>query len=128
MNCSPVAYAMTIALGMTLLMPLIAHPKAKIGNPAIYNTIAEERKMIYIEGLLAGIGVTWLLGGNTCQRFVTVMGTAVLYYLLFPKSTYMLNHLQDRDEIRQWVSYYRRMQVMYYSLFSVGLLIAFKTA
>lgn len=96
----------------------------------IYKKIIDERKSIYFRGY--GIGLTlsfififiykyilrpskkslsiWFL---VCLTGAITFTTNYLFYILAPKSTYMINHLKNKQQIRDWQNIYRTMQVKY---------------
>ena len=40
--------------------------------------------------------------------------TNYLYYILSPKTTYMIQHLEYQKQIDEWLKIYRTMQVKYH--------------
>ena len=75
----------------------------------IYEQIIIERRNHYVFGLVLGGILAFLVIKNvkTVNRFhrislfvaITLM-TSVVFYLLMPKSDYMLNHLQNAEQVR----------------------------
>jgi uncharacterized membrane protein len=45
--------------------------------------------------------------------FAVTLFVAMLYYLLMPKSDYMLKHLQTNEQNRAWLDVYKTMQSRY---------------
>lgn len=98
-----------------------------------YDKIVKERSAHYIQGLLIGILVSYLLLSNSkiINRFhrmslffgITLFTTAI-YYLLMPKSDYMLNHLKTPEENKAWLSVYKTMKYRYLIGFVLGALAA----
>ena len=98
-----------------------------------YDTIVKERTALYIQGLLIGMLLAYiiLLNYNITNRFhrislffgITLFSTA-LYYLLMPKSDYMLNHLKTKEENQAWLSVYKTMNYRYLIGFVLGALAA----
>ena len=48
--------------------------------------------------------------------------TNYLYYILSPKTTYMVQHLDNKDQIDEWLKIYRTMQVKYHVGLVLGIL------
>lgn len=96
----------------------------------IFNEIHNERLQIYIIGLLLGIlcGFIYLnFNSNisvyrTCNFISIVMGINYLFYLIYPKSTYMLQHLKNQDQIEAWLTLYKSMQYNQYTGMVLGLI------
>ena len=97
----------------------------------IYAEIVEERKMIYYQGLLLGdfIATIYILFtfDNDIYRtlFVSIGLTFIVnyfYYILMPKSKYMLEYLDSPNENKAWLKIYRFMQVRYHAAFLYGLI------
>jgi uncharacterized membrane protein YfcA len=98
-----------------------------------YDKIIKERTTHYIQGLLIGMLLAYiiLLNYNITNRFhrislffgITLFSTA-LYYLLMPKSDYMLNHLKTKEENQAWLSVYKTMNYRYLIGFVLGALAA----
>ena len=90
-----------------------------------YDEIVKERRNLYLQGLILGMGLAsiWLvmnrklLGKNRFYYisifFSVSLLTALLYYMLMPKSDYMLNHLKSPEENKAWLNMYRTMQSRY---------------
>ena len=47
--------------------------------------------------------------------------TSYFYYVLSPKTTYMLDHLKTPEETKAWVKMYRGMQLYYHGGLALGL-------
>jgi uncharacterized membrane protein YfcA len=56
--------------------------------------------------------------------FGITLFTTALYYLLMPKSDYMLNHLKTEEENKAWLSVYKTMKYRYLIGFVLGALAA----
>lgn len=48
--------------------------------------------------------------------------TNYFYYLLSPKSDWMLNHIKDPEQTKAWLYMYRSMQVYYHGGLALGLI------
>lgn len=99
----------------------------------VYDKIATERRNHYIQGLVIGLILAFLALynsriGNRFYRitlFSTItLATGVIYYLLMPKSDYMLNHLNTTEENKAWLSVYKTMKSRYLLGLLVGALAA----
>ena len=82
-----------------------------------YNNIVSERLNIYINGLIIGLicGIIFLKsnpGGRTriCGFIAVVFAVKFAFYLLHPKSDYMINHLVTMDQVKAWNSVGKEMK------------------
>lgn len=57
-----------------------------------------------------------------CLVIVVSFLTNYLYYILSPKSTYMLEHINSPEQTKAWLIMYREMQFNYHFGFVVGIL------
>ena len=103
----------------------------------IYGKIVAERRNIYFQGLILGLLVAYFCAlkirfENTFHRitfFLAIsLSITVLYYLLMPKSDYMLNHLKTVEENKAWLEVYKVMQQRYFLGVLFGLLSAIPIA
>lgn len=99
---------------------------------SIYEKIVEERKSIYFTGYGIGLILSfvliyvykyiihsadkkklsiWLI---VCMVGAITFTTNYLYYILSPKTTYMIQHLENQKQIDEWLKIYRTMQVKYH--------------
>ena len=101
-----------------------------------YNKIIDERKNIYYMGY--GLGLLLSLIGILISKkilklklnnisLVCLVGTITfvtnyLFYILYPKSDYMLLHLNDKKQIEEWLKIYRKMQFKYHIGFVFGII------
>lgn len=100
---------------------------------ATYEKIIKERTNLYIQGLLIGIVLSYaiLLNLKITNRFhkislffgITLI-TTVMYYMLMPKSDWMLNHLKTEGETKAWLEVYKNMKARYLTGFVLGALAA----
>lgn len=99
---------------------------------AIYEKIVKERKTIYYTGYGVGLILSFILifvykyiintsnKKNNCSWIIVCMVGAItfttnyLYYILSPKTTYMVEHLDNKQQIDEWLKIYRTMQVKYH--------------
>ena len=111
-----------------------------------YNRIIHQRRSIYIQGYILGIiiafltlyvlksnGVKVLLSGYNrikywsqwsiiCLALAIVFTVNYFYYILYPKSNYMIEFLTTHDQIEAWLKIYRTMQFHYHLGFLLGLI------
>jgi hypothetical protein len=99
----------------------------------IYVNIVNERRNLYIQGIIIGIIVTYFLLQyfpitNQFHKSSFAVGitgvVSVLYYFSMPKTDYMLNHLKTPEEIKAWLEVYKTMKYKYFMGIVVGLLAA----
>lgn len=101
-----------------------------------YEKLINERKKIYYMGygfgILLAIVVIFIMKKILKIRFnnislVCLVGSIVfvtnyLFYILYPKSDYMLLHLTDKRQITEWLKIYRKMQYKFHLGFVFGIL------
>tara|TARA_B110001450_G_scaffold45573_3_gene42168 strand:- start:981 stop:1451 length:471 start_codon:yes stop_codon:yes gene_type:complete len=101
-----------------------------------YEKIINERKTIYyigyIFGILLAIFAIFIIKKVLKIRFnnmslVCLVGSIVfvtnyLFYILYPKSDYMLLHLSDKRQITEWLKIYRKMQYKFHLGFVFGII------
>lgn len=56
-----------------------------------------------------------------CLVIVVSFFTNYFYYILSPKSTYMLDHINSPEQTKAWLTMYRTMQFNYHFGFVVGI-------
>ena len=104
-----------------------------------YEAIIAERRNHYMIGLALGLVLSFALVGRTgilrMNRFTRIgffftitLTTAVVFYMLAPKSDYMLNHLRTPEENRKWLAVYKTMKQRYFVGFLLGALVAIPVA
>ena len=101
-----------------------------------YEKIIEERKNIYYSGYILGILIS-LISYFIIKKFTKInfnkislicfvgsitFVTNYLFYILYPKSDYMLLHLNDKKQITEWLNIYRTMQVKFHMGFVLGII------
>lgn len=101
----------------------------------VYTKIATERRNHYIQGLSLGLLVTYLVLNNynlvISNKFhklalvtAITLSVSVMYYLLMPKSDYILNYLKTPEENKAWLEIYKLMKQRYL----IGLLLGSASA
>lgn len=95
-----------------------------------YDKITKERRMIscqgYIVGIILSLFIIFYRGiKNTFSLVCTVMATCFLtnyfYYMLHPKSDWMLNHVETQEEVKAWLEMYKEMQFNYHAGLVLGI-------
>jgi len=104
----------------------------------LYEKIIDERKKIYYGGFLLGIvlsfiavyfGKKFLFSSNPkssalpkiCMVASITFVTNYLFYILYPKTDYMLLHLNDKTQIQGWLNIYKKMQFKFHLGFVLGI-------
>ncbi len=96
-----------------------------------YDEIITERRNHYLIGLILGaiisiIVIKNIININKYTRitlFLAItLGTAVLLYMVLPKSDYILNHLKTPEENKKWLEVYKTMKSRYYIGFVLGII------
>lgn len=84
---------------------------------AIYQLIIKERMRLYIEGLIIGLllGFIYLMYSkksvfSSCLFTLIVLGVNNSYYLLYPKSDYMVKYLETEEQRDAWLNVYTSMK------------------
>jgi len=117
---------------------IVKHYKSSLSSDLQkrYDKISQERLMISYQGY--ALGVIFSLGiifynlkiksakmsttALVCTVIATAFVTNYFYYMLYPKSDWMLNHLQNKEEIRVWLQMYREMQYNYHMGITLGII------
>jgi uncharacterized protein YacL len=84
----------------------------------IYKNISQERLNIYLQGWVLGLilGLLYLnyyASNKTpiyCIFIAIVLGTTYIHYTLMPKSTYMLEHIDNGEQSKAWLAIYKEMK------------------
>jgi hypothetical protein len=104
-----------------------------------YDQIAKERLHISIQGYSLGFVFSLLIifyyyekkhirpSSVVCLVLATSFLTNYFYYTLTPKSDWMLNHVESKQETQAWLYMYRTMQYYYHAglvlgIFGVGIM------
>lgn len=98
----------------------------------IYLEIVENRKNLYIQGLIFGLLVAfiylWYTKNtvnplpNSCLFSTIVLCSQYFYYTLMKKNKYMLNYLTNKDQIDGWLDVYKTMQNKYHIGMMLGII------
>ena len=101
-----------------------------------YSKIVEERKNIYYMGFGVGLILSLLAifinkkvfkSRLSNMSMICLVGsitfiTNYLFYILYPKSDYMLLHLNDKKQIEEWLKIYKKMQYKFHLGFVFGII------
>ena len=87
-----------------------------------YNKISKERMRISYFGYVLGLVISLLIIINrklnnqtkVCVTIVVTFITNYFYYILSPKSDWMLYHINSQEQIKSWLTMYREMQYNYH--------------
>tara|TARA_A100000164_G_C21832935_1_gene736235 strand:- start:629 stop:1087 length:459 start_codon:yes stop_codon:yes gene_type:complete len=86
----------------------------------VYKSIVQERATIYVQSLILGLVLAVLVVFNlkkmgqtpkVCLFILIALGTNYLMYSLYPKSTYMLEHLRSTEQNKAWLAIYKEMKL-----------------
>jgi hypothetical protein len=106
-------------------------------NQERYRNIAIERRKIYFTGLFLGFILSMLLimccrsyfltsngsrGGLLCMVGAVTLSVNYFYYILAPKTDWMVLHLKSAEEKEAWLKVYRTMQYNYHMGLVLGIL------
>jgi uncharacterized protein YacL len=95
-----------------------------------YEKIIVERRNHYIMGLVIGMCLSYLVANSmvVANKFTRItlfiaitLGTAFIFYMVMPKSDYMLNHLRTPEENKKWLEVHKMMKSRYYMGFILGI-------
>ncbi len=95
-----------------------------------YDRITRERRTISYQGYLLGLVLSLFLvlynrqykgSALVCTVMSTCFLTNYFYYMLHPKTDWMLNHMGAPEEIQAWLQMYREMQYNYHAGFVLGI-------
>lgn len=88
----------------------------------IYKSITKERGIIYAQGMIIGIIIGLLAimyfkklnyKNKVCLFILIALVTNLFYYKLYPKTTYMLLHLNNKEQVEGWLNIYKTMKYKY---------------
>jgi uncharacterized protein YacL len=101
-----------------------------------YEKISKERMKISYQGYILGFIFSLFIifyniklknmKLNNISLVCTVMATSFLtnyfYYILSPKSDWMLNHTNNQEEVKAWLLMYREMSYNYHFGLALGII------
>jgi uncharacterized protein YacL len=116
---------------------IVKHYKASLSSDLQkrYDKIAKERMTISYQGYIVGFVLSLFIifynlkfkgvKMNSFSLVCTVMATCFLtnyfYYMLHPKSDWMLNHMGNQEEVKAWLQMYREMSFNYHAGLALGI-------
>jgi len=114
---------------------VVKHYKEKLPSnlQKKYEKITEERMTISYQGYILGLFLSLLFlfykkhtPFKNIHVICIVMSIALLtnyfYYILTPKSDWMLNHVNDKEQVRAWLQMYREMSFNYHVGLALGII------
>ena len=122
---------------MTDKSTIVKHYKEKLSSDLQkrYDIISNERKSISYQGYILGFilslfiifynlkikGVKLSNFSLVCTVMATCFLTNYFYYILTPKSDWMLNHMGNQEEVKAWLQMYREMSYNYHMGLVLGI-------
>jgi len=95
----------------------------------IYHKIIKERLTLYFGGMLLGIliGLIYILSNkktdrSVCMFIIIVFLTKMIVYKGYPKSTYMLYHLDNPKQVAAWTDIYTYMKKIWMISFILAII------
>ena len=103
----------------------------------LYDKISSERLRIYYYGYILGFILSLVIilynynlkskskltiSSSVCLVIVVSFITNYFYYMLSPKSDWMLNHINSPEQTKAWLTMYRTMQYNYHLGFVLGII------
>ena len=102
----------------------------------LYRRIANERKTIYYKGYLFGILISivylMFLKNNyknfnrlnlVCVVSAITFITNYFFYILSPKTEWMITHLKTDEQRKEWLEVYKKFSYNYHFGFVIGILL-----
>ena len=100
-----------------------------------YEMITSERKILSYQGYALGVALSVCLiiyntqlrsermsaSGMVCLVIATAFLTNYFYYILSPKSDWMLNHIDDQEQVKAWLAMYKSMSYNYHAGLALGI-------
>jgi len=99
-----------------------------------YEMITNERKMLSYQGYALGVALSVCLiiyntqfermstSGMVCLVIATAFLTNYFYYVLSPKSDWVLNHTTNQEQVKNWLKMYREMSYNYHAGLALGII------
>jgi hypothetical protein len=99
-----------------------------------YDKIAKERLHISLQGYVLGFVFSLIIifyyyenkrikpAAVVCLVLATSCLTNYFYYMLMPKSDWLLNHVESKAQTQSWLNMYRAMQYYYHAGLVLGIM------
>jgi hypothetical protein len=117
---------------------IVKHYKSSLSSDLQkrYEKITNERVNLsyqgYILGVILSLGIIFYnlkikrskmnTSALVCIVIATSFITNYFYYMLSPKSDWMLNHMNNQEEVKAWLLMYREMQFNYHMGLVLGII------
>jgi hypothetical protein len=102
----------------------------------LYGKISQERRSISYYGYGLGLLLSLCLiyyyikvkkvkmsaSALVCMAASTTFRVHYFYYMLSPKSDWMLNHMKKQEEVNAWLQMYKSMQYNYHMGMALGII------
>lgn len=91
----------------------------------IYKDVINERLNIYLMGMFLGLSLAiyyqyYSKDKNLCIFLVIIFATKLIFYRTYPKSTYMLYHLDTKKQTDAWTDIYVYMKTNWIKSLGLG--------
>jgi len=100
-----------------------------------YEMITKERKILSYQGYALGVALSICLiiyntyfkeqkmstSAMVCLVIATSFLTNYFYYILSPKSDWVLNHTTNQEQVKNWLKMYREMSFNYHAGLALGI-------
>jgi uncharacterized membrane protein len=103
-----------------------------------YKRITDSRKRTYFTGLAIGVVLSLLIiflnnqSGNklsklhaSCLTASVTLATAYFYYMLYPRTEYIITDLNTKEQREEWLKTYKKMQLNYHIGLCLGIMAVF---
>jgi hypothetical protein len=126
-------------ISMTIMInhdPVVKNYKNQLPDDikTTYDEIVAERGQIYFTGYLIGFALSVLfvlfnvyglkkkmpLSAMVCLAIVISTLVSYFYYILSPKTKYMVSVLKTAEQRESWLKIYRSMQFYFHSSYALG--------
>ena len=130
--------AMIYFYNMTDKSKIVKHYKEKLPSDLkiLYDKLSRERLNISYKGYILGFIISLLIilynyfykvkklnwVSMVCIVLATSFLTNYFFYILHPKSDWMLNHVTNSEETKAWLVMYREMQFNYHMGLVLGII------
>lgn len=92
----------------------------------IYADIREERLFIFVVATVIGTIVGFIVAiKNICMGVAIALTLQTMIYLIWPKSKYMLEHVNKPEQSKLWIKKYKHMSLLGYIGIVLGLVVYF---